>query len=207
MPNNELGEVGDSGPLTGKAMTFIRQALQLGRLELDFGQLSICYPGYPGPTASETPESWRYRLKRDAAHVDGLLPEGSDRRRHLRQHHAFILGIPMVKFSSDASPFVIWEGSHEIIRHAFLAAYKNLPPDKWGDLDVTETYKQARHTVFSQCRRIPIYTQPGESFVVHRLALHGTAPWGENAQAEKEGRMICYFRPETGGADYWLNAP
>ncbi len=208
MPNTGLGEVGNSGPpLAGTAMEFIRQSLRINDFDLDPGQISVCYPGYPRAGASETPQSHHYRLRRDAAHVDGLLPEGPDRRRHLREYHAFILGIPMVAFSSDASPFVVWEGSHEIIRRTFRAVWEKLPPERWGDLDVTEIYKQARRTIFSQCRRVLIHTRPGESFVVHRLALHGTSPWGENAEAGKDGRMICFFRPQAGTADHWLNAP
>ncbi len=207
LPNTGLGEVGDSGPLAGTAMEFIRQSLRITDFDLDPGQISVCYPGYPRAGASETPQSHRYRLRRDAAHVDGLLPEGPDRRRHLREYHAFILGIPMVAFSSDAAPFVVWEGSHEIIRQTFRSAWHKLPPEQWGDLDITEIYKQARRTIFSQCRRVLIHARPGESFVVHRLALHGTAPWRENAEAGPDGRMICFFRPQAGGPDNWLNAP
>ena len=31
--------------------------------------------------------------------------------------------------------------------------------------------------------------------MIHRLALHGIAPWEEDAGADAEGRMIAYFRP------------
>ena len=207
LPNNGLGEVGDSGPLAGTAIKFIRQSLRINNFELDCGQISVCYPGYPRAGAGETSQAQGYRLKRDASHVDGLLPEGPDRRRHLREHHAFILGIPMVAFDSGASPFVVWEGSHEIIRHTFRTVWEKLPSQQWGDLDVTEIYKQARRTIFSRCRRVLLHTRPGESFIVHRLALHGTSPWKENARAGPDGRMICFFRPQTGTAEDWLNAP
>ncbi len=207
LPNNGLGEVGDSGPLAGTAMEFIRQSLHINGFALDAGQISVCYPGYPRAGGSETPQAHHYRLRRDAAHVDGLLPEGPDRRRHLRERHAFILGIPMVAFSRDASPFVVWEGSHEIIRRTFRTVWQKLPPQQWGDVDVTEIYKQARRTIFNQCRRVPVHARPGESFVVHRMALHGTAPWGENSEAGQDGRMICFFRPQAGAAERWLNAP
>jgi hypothetical protein len=50
--------------------------------------------------------------------------------------------------------------------------------------------------------------QPGEAVLVHRLALHGVAPWQKGATAPPEGRMIAYFRPEFQGlGDDWLSAP
>ena len=116
MPNDIHGAVGDSGPLQGKAVDFIRDELGLDGFEWDIGQISICYPGYPQPMTGESEAAFRFRRDRDAAHVDGLLPEGPQRRRHLREHHGFILGIPLVAFSEDASPFVVWEGSHK--RHS-----------------------------------------------------------------------------------------
>jgi hypothetical protein len=43
--------------------------------------------------------------------------------------------------------------------------------------------------------------------LIHRLALHGVAPWAEGAEAGPEGRMIAYFRPEFEGlGDDWLTA-
>jgi hypothetical protein len=42
--------------------------------------------------------------------------------------------------------------------------------------------------------------------VLHRLALHGIAPWGPGAEAPPEGRAVAYFRPQTeGNLDDWLN--
>ena len=114
LPNNPAGEVGNSGPLLGSAVEFIREALGLDEFAWDNAQISVCYPGYPQPMPQEPPAAFRYRRDRDAAHVDGLLPEGPQRRRHLREHHAFILGLPLVEFDAGACPFVIWEGSQEI---------------------------------------------------------------------------------------------
>lgn len=207
LPNDGSARLGDSGALRGKAVNFVHQTLGLKGFEWDRGQLSVCYPQYPRPMASESAGAFRYRRMRDAAHVDGLLPEGLERRRHLREHHGFILGIPMVDFSPDASPFVVWEGSHEIMRGAFAERLGNLPPDRWGDEDITDAYHQARRKVFGICRRSEIVARPGESFVVHRLALHGVAPWAETAVAGDDGRMICYFRPEVGSRSDWLYAP
>ena len=41
----------------------------------------------------------------------------------------------------------------------------------------------------------------------YRLALHGIAPWQKPAVADADGRMICYFRPETPSPEEWLMAP
>ena len=40
-------------------------------------QLSVIFPGYPKPRAGDSVAAFEYRLKRDAAHVDGLLPIGT----------------------------------------------------------------------------------------------------------------------------------
>ena len=45
----------------------------------------------------------------------------------------------------------------------------------------------------------------GEAYLVHRLALHGIAPWGAGATAGE--RMVIYFRPESGDPAAWLRAP
>ena len=207
LSNDITGAVGGSGPIRGVAVEFIHKFLDLSVFDWDRAQISVCYPGYPKPMESEPPGAFRYRRNRDAAHVDGLLPEGPDRRRHLREFHGFILGIPMNEFSVNASPFVVWEGSHEIVRAALTARFEALPPDDWGDEDITDAYHQARQRVFDTCKRVEIAARPGEAFVTHRLALHGVAPWADSATAGEDGRMICYFRPNIGGPMEWLTAP
>jgi len=207
LPNDARGRVGESGPLQCKAVEFIDESLVVSEFPWDRGQLSVCYPGYPRPMPGETPGAFRFRQVRDAAHVDGLLPEGPRRRRHLREHHAFILGIPMVDFSADAAPFVVWEGSHETVRAELSERLAALPPDRWGDEDLTDAYHRARRNVFEQCRRVELHVEPGECFLVHRLAVHGVAPWSASAVAGEDGRMICYFRPEIGEPWSWLRLP
>jgi len=205
LENDACGAV-DGGPvLAGNVIEFIVKQLHPSRLTWDPGQISICYPGYPKPGPAESAAAFNYRLKRDAAHVDGLLPEGTNRRRHLREHHGFILGIPMVESSPNASPVVVWEGSHELIRRAFIAHFSQVLPNNWGDIDITEIYQQTRREIFKQCRRVEVFGRPGEAYIIHRLCLHGVAPWGVNAQSSKDGRMICYFRPEITGPWEWLN--
>jgi hypothetical protein len=207
LPNASSGAVAGGGPLRGIAIEFIQKSLRLSKFDWDRAQVSVCYPGYPQPMESEPAAAFRYRRDRDAAHVDGLLPEDPDRRRHLREFHGFILGIPMVEFSADASPFVVWEGSHEIIRAAARARFEGIPPNQWSREDITEVYHRARQTVFETCERVEITTGPGRAFLTHRLILHGVAPWAESASAGRDGRMICFFRPEFGGPMEWLMAP
>ena len=43
-----------------------------GSLALHPAQLSVIYPGYPKPRVGESEAAGRYRVKRDAAHLDGL---------------------------------------------------------------------------------------------------------------------------------------
>ena len=207
LPNDARGAIAGSGPLGGVAVEFISRELGLEDFAWDQAQVSICYPGYPQPMAGESDALLNYRRRRDAAHVDGLLREGPDRRRHLREHHGFILGIPMVETDPGASPFVIWEGSQEIMRDAFRRRFADLPPDAWGEEDITEVYQQARERVFAECQRVEIHARPGEAYLAHRLSLHGMAPWADGAAAAPDGRMIVYFRPNTFGPYEWLNNP
>ncbi|MDX8348484.1 hypothetical protein SLH49_10845 [Cognatiyoonia sp. IB215446] len=162
-------------------------------------QLSIIYPGYPREGSDESAASHRFRRDRDAAHVDGLLPEGRRRHRHLREPHGFVAGIPLDDV--DASPLVVWPGSHLMIGATFVKAFAGLPVDRWADEDVTSIYQAARRDIFERCPRIPIRAQPGEVILLHRHLLHGVAPWGESA--ETRPRMIAYFRPLVAFSD-WL---
>jgi len=187
-------------------MHFVRNTLALPDVSLDRGQVSICYPGYPQPSDNETDAAYRFRRNRDAAHLDGLRPQGPDRRRHLLEQHAFVLGIPMVEADEGASPLVVWEGSHEIIRAAFNDIFSGIAPSDWPTIDVTEPYQAARRKVFETCRRVQVAAKPGETYLVHRLAIHGVAPWEDGATAGPDGRMIVYFRPETGAPGVWLTA-
>ncbi len=170
-------------------------------------QLSTLRPGYPQPWDGETEAAFGYRRNRDAAHVDGLLPIGPDRRRMLREPHAFILGLPLTEADPDASPLVVWEGSHEITRRALSAVLSPHPVADWPGIDLTDAYHAARREAFATCQRAELPARPGEALLLHRLVLHGMAPWAEGASADPIGRINAYFRPEfTDWAD-WLAAP
>jgi hypothetical protein len=207
LANDKHGAVADGPSLAGPAVDFIRHALAIDEIHWDRGQVSVCYPDYPQPMPHESETAFAYRRNRAAAHVDGVLPEGPERRRHLRQHHAFVLGIPMVEVSSDASPFTIWQGSHELVRQAFEERFQHLAMRKWGDEDITDSYQAMRRGIFKKCERVEVTAIPGEAYLVHRLALHGIAPWRNNAAAGEDGRMICYFRPEMNDGKTWISNP
>jgi hypothetical protein len=206
LPNDPMGCVGNGPPLEGAAMTFIRDVLKLS-LPLHRAQVSVCYEGYPRPSDDETPAAYQFRVKRDAAHVDGLLAEGPDKRRHLKEPHAYVLGLPLNEADPGAAPLVAWTGSHHIMRKAFEAAFVETPPGKWSEVDVTDVYQAARREVFARCERVVLAARPGEATLLHRHVLHGVAPWGDVADANGEGRMIAYFRPEFEAVEDWLRAP
>lgn len=203
LPNDPDGRVGDSPPLAGAAVDF---ALGLGLTDSkwDRAQVSVMYPGYPQQDATETDAAFRFRRDRNAAHVDGLRPEGPERRRYLREPHAFVLGLPLD--DTRACPMVVWRGSHRIMHAAFAKAFDGVPVSDWGQIDLTEIYADARRAVFETCDMVELHTKPGEAYVIHRMALHGVLPWYPPLKDPR--RAIVYFRPEcTGGALEWLTAP
>lgn len=180
LPNDLDGSIG------GVTMPFAAMCAQWHK-----AQVSIVYAGYPQQDPQDSDAAHDFRLNRDAAHMDGLLPEGPDKRRHLREPHGFILGMPLNDVSK--SPLVVWEGSHEVMGRAFASAFDGLDPRDYGDQDVTEMYQAARRKVFSACKRIEVATNVGEAVLLHRHLIHGVAPWV--GEAEAQGRQIAYFRP------------
>ncbi|MGD2167193.1 MAG: hypothetical protein PVF63_03740 [Gammaproteobacteria bacterium] len=207
LPNAGDGHVDGGSPIAGRAVEFIRNDLALTDFQWDRGQVSVVYPGYPQRSATESDGALRYRRKRDAAHLDGVLRGGPDGRRYLRNLHEFILGVPLVEVRADTSPFVVWENSHEYVREAFQDYFADIPSEQWTEADVTDLYHEVRRRIFAACRRVEVTARPGEAYLVHRLALHGIAPWTSTESARTDGRMVVYFRPESGSPDAWLNAP
>lgn len=165
-------------------------------------QVSVIYPGYPQQDADESHAAHRFRVRRHAAHVDGLLPEGPLRRRFLREPHAFILGLPLNR--ANAAPLMVWPGSHYMMGQAFRDLIGERAP---GFVDLTDGYQAARRAVFDQIDPIALHASPGQAILLHRHLLHGVAAWSENDLAPPEGRMVAYFRPEfSGGTQEWLCA-
>ncbi len=212
LPNDETGSVEGGVALTGKAVDFIHQQLGHAAFGWDRAQVSVIYPGYPQPMQGETDAAYRYRLRRDAAHIDGITHQGPKRRRFLGEQHAFVLGIPMVQTDRQAAPLVVWQGSHQIVRESLQRFYADKPPEDWPSIDVTDHYHALRREIFDRCERVQIWLQPGETYLVHRLALHGMSPWpskedGNRDTVQNENhpeRMICYFRPAFLSPQQWL---
>lgn len=206
LPNDKTGALPSGPALGGKAIDFVRTGLAMRDVAWDRAQISVCYPGYPLPMDDESQAAFRFRRDRDAAHVDGLHREGPDNRRYLREHHRYILGIPLVKVSEGASPLALWEGSHRIVGTAFEKVYGTLNPARWGDIDVTDVYRETREKIFQTCKRITVTARPGECYLLHRLTMHGPSPWQDGADAGPDGRMIAYFRPTFADPGDWLFA-
>lgn len=221
LDNDAAGCLPGGVALRGTPIDFISR--HMGRIEaLHRAQVSIVFPGYPRPRAGENDAAFRYRSKRDAAHVDGVKMIDGSRNRRVEEPHAWVLGIPLNSQPPEAAPLVVWEGSHEVIRRGFAAAFEGVAPEDWALVDVTEAYKAARAEVFESCKRVTVHAQPGEAYLMHRLCLHGVAPWhapresdpqsdlkaGQTEATAKEGRAIAYFRPEqAGGVPDWISQP
>lgn len=192
-PDGSIGGVSLAGPWSA----------HVPDLPLHPAQLSIIYSGYPVQDAGESDANHRFRRDRAAAHVDGLLPVGPEKRRFAREFHAYILSIPLN--SCAASPTVVWPGSQRIMQAALRRAYGAQDP---ADIDITEVYKNARREVFETCTQVPLILDVGQSALLHPFILHGTAPWDDTPDPDGTGRMIAFFRPEcAGGAAQWLATP
>lgn len=162
--------------------------LGLPEMPLHPAQLSVIYPDYPRQDPDQSDAAFGFMRKRCGAHLDGLLPEGPEKRRFLREPHAYILGLPLTPTAS--APLVVWEGSHLILQ----AALTNIE----GDL--TEAYQTARAAVFDTCKQVEIAADVGEAVILHRALIHGVSPW----KGGKDPRIIAYFRPVLPRAADWL---
>lgn len=195
---------GPDGAIGGVALAERLRALTGWAGPWHRAQLSAVYPGYPARDAEEGQAAHRYRMTRDGAHLDGLHAEGAGRRRHLREPHAFILGLPLNAAAPGASPLVVWEGSHHLIGRALAARLEGVPPDRLADEDLTESYIDARAEVFARCPRRELPLLPGQAVLLHRHAIHGIAPWRAGAWVQGQARMTAYFRPVLDDAARWL---
>lgn len=195
---------GPSGDVPGAVFPW--SALPLAKEPLHRAQISVIKPGYPQPSPTETDAAFKYRQNRDAAHLDGLILQPGGARMMQEPHH-WILGIPLNVCDATASPLVVWEGSHHILRASLARALANLPPADWGMVDLNPAYQAARREVFATCNRRVLSVLPGQATLMHRLTLHGVAPWATGANAPPEGRIIAYFRPQMASVSDWLRRP
>lgn len=175
----------------------------LPRIPLHPAQLSVTRAGYPCRDEGESEKAFSFRQLRDAAHLDGLLPVGPQKRRMVQEPHGWILGLPLNRADAGASPLVVWEGSHIVMGAALRAAFAGRAGDL-ENVDITEAYQAARKNVFDTCTRVELPGQPGEAVILHRHMIHGVAPWAEGASAEAPGRMVAYFRPLLPSVADWL---
>ena len=196
---------GPEGAVAGAPFPW--EELALDPVPLHAGQLSVVRSGYPQPSQAETEAAFRFRLNRDAAHLDGLIAEGPDKRRRVVEPHRWIVGMALNAADAGASPLVVWEGSHEIMRQGLLAALRDVPKADWGAADITEAYQAARKRVFADCPRVELPGVMGEAVVLHRLVVHGVAPWANGATAQGVGRTVAYFRPLMPSVADWLLSP
>ena len=196
-------------PFSSKIQSDIRR--QFGSLIecWDQGQVSICWPGYPRRDLTETLNSFKYRVKKYASHVDGLIPTGNKRRRFAREFHAFILGIPIINSTSHSAPIIVWEGSHLIFRDLFKTLYSGLSEFEVNNLDITEIYQECRRKVFSTCSASIVCCDKNRPYILDRHRLHGVLPWvdatrnlsvtSDTPRSEIDplaGRAVIYFRPQ-----------
>lgn len=204
LPNDVNGAVGGGPRLAGTAVDFVLETLGFRGIAWDRAQVSVCRAGYPLPMSGESAALYRFRRDRDAAHVDGLLREGPERRRFLKEYHAFILGIPATPYDDGAAPLTVWEGSHKLVGDWFRKTLGTVPHNDWGKIDLTDGYQAVRKQAFETCRRTRISAAPGEAYIVHRHAVHGMAKWEDGAKADPKGRIVVYFRPPTDDLDQWM---
>ncbi len=205
LPNDDEGRLPGGPPLQGEIISFIADHLNF-KGPWHRAQFSVCFPGYPQRDDNESESQHRFRLMRDAAHVDGLHGEGPAKRRHLREVHHFILGIPLNETPSDAAPLVVWEKSHLIMQAMFRRELGYVAPAQWGEVDLTEPYAEARREAFTACERRIVHAAPGEATLLHPMLLHGVAPWPSSGAPAHASRMIAYFRPELPAVTRWLSS-
>lgn len=193
LPNGPDGRLPGGPPLEGAAVDAALRCDGAGPVDWDRAQVSILFPGYPQSSPGERPAAHAFRRDRDGAHVDGLIADAEGRRR-MEETHRFILGIALDDPAPGASPLVVWERSQEVMRTAFRDALAGVDPRDWRAADVTDAYHAARRRCFETLRRRELPLKRGEAVLVHRLALHGVAPW--SAPEGAAPRAVAYFRPE-----------
>ena len=183
-------------PFRGQAAEFIQQ--NFPDVPLHAAQLSITWPGYPKPRAGESAGGFAYRLNRGAAHLDGLQPHGTQKRRKFGEFHAYIMGIALTDVTEGASPTWLWEGSHLPVQSMLAAQLAPHDPVNWPQIDLTDAYHTTRADIFENYPRRSVTCQKGQVFIMHRHLLHGVGPWTSPAP-NIFGRRIAFFRPHWVG--------
>jgi hypothetical protein len=166
----------------------------------------VTYPGYPAQDPGESDAAHRFRRDRDAAHLDGLLPIGPEKRRYLKEMHAFILGIAVTQASR--APPRSWFGRAATApdpRGFRRGLRRRCGGERGMRIDMTEIYKFVRREVFATCPRREVPLAPGQAVLVHRHAIHGVAPWARGRRLRRRAGDRLFPARKLRQFDDWLN--
>ena len=155
-------------------------------------------PAIRSPRREESEAAFSFRLKRDAAHVDGLLAEGPEQAPH-PEGAARLYPRPDADraIRRRSTAYRVGGLASASMRDMFEKAARRPCA---GDLARHRPHRRLsggaprRSSPPAGGSRLP--SAPGEAVLLHRHLLHGVAPWGEVPTASADGRMIAYFRPE-----------
>lgn len=208
LPNNKIGAVAGLPPLPWSLLTLLADYCQTSVVELDQGQISGLFPGYPQIDPQQSAAANQFRRQHYAAHLDGLVPLGPKRRRFLTEQHSFILGISLTSHPIDAAPLIVWPDSHKRIQAWLIDSLSAQPEKHWHEIDLTDGYQHIRKQILDDTEPQALHLTKGEAYVMHRHLLHGMGDW-PNAIADphSQGRIIVYFRPCWHQPIDWLTGP
>lgn len=198
IPNDHHGIVRQSLPLDGSIIDFIKQHLWQ-RPQWHRGQLSVCFPEYPKKGDEDTLKSWQFRIKHHAAHCDGIHGIGKftndqKKSRFLKEHHRFILAIPLDNITQHNAPMMLWQESHRLIQKMLCDVFANMLTCEWQNYDITKIYQHCRRHILETITPIAMTANYGDAYLLHRHLLHGIKSW-DRANHEAKIRRIIYFRP------------
>ena len=127
LPNNPHGQVAKGKAMMSWLQGLLETYCLHAPLNLDKGQISTCHMGYPQQDQDEPNQNYYFRKHFYAAHMDGLIPEGKQRRRYLKEYHSFILGVPLTEHDAQAAPLMVWPNSHQRLQTWLLNEFANIP--------------------------------------------------------------------------------
>ena len=208
LANNATGAAGAKPSLPEELLSALTGYCQADTQALDQGQISAIYPGYPQADTLQSEQAHYFRQRHYAAHLDGLVPQGTGRRRFLTEQHSFILGISLTDHPANAAPLMVWPGSHQRIQAWLQTTLGTESSTKWANIDLTDEYQQIRRQILEDTEPQALYLAKGEAYVLHRHLLHGMGLWPKSIEDPRhQGRIITYFRPCWHEPENWLFGP
>ncbi len=206
LDNDKLGAVANNPSLPKSLLTSLANYCESPIKPLDQGQISAIFPSYPQIDPQQSTAANRFRQEHFAAHLDGLVPLGTQRRRHLTEQHSFILGISLTEHPPAAAPIMVWPGSHQRIQQWLINTLEGMPPNQWQEVDLTYAYQTLRHQILHDTQPQALHLAKGEAYVLHRHIIHGMGHWPEDLEdGHQQGRIIAYFRPCWHSPQKWLS--